>query len=104
MSIVSEIRPLIGKELKEMYGQEPGELTINTTKPEFEGDYTLVLFGFVKQLKRSPEQLGKEIGERLIQNNPTIFAGYNVLKGFLNLTITDNYWIGFLNKNYSSLD
>ncbi|HMK27886.1 MAG TPA: arginine--tRNA ligase [Chitinophagaceae bacterium] len=103
MSIVKEIKPRIVKELKDLYGQEykESELTINTTKPEFEGDYTLVLFSFVKQLKRSPEQLGKEIGENLIKNNPDIFTAYNVIKGFLNLTISDNYWINFLRAKYN---
>ena len=63
MSIVSRIKPLIVKALKELYNQDINEadLTVNITKPEFEGDYTLVLFSFVKKLKKSPEQLGKEI-------------------------------------------
>lgn len=101
MSIVNLIKPLVAKELKDLYGQEvkESELTINTTKPEFEGDYTLVLFSFVKQLKKSPEQLGNEIGESILKNNPDIFTGYNVIKGFLNLTISDNYWIDFLKVN-----
>lgn len=102
MSIVNQIKPLVVKELKDLYGQEfsESELTINTTKPEFEGDYTLVLFSFVKQLKKSPEQLGKEIGEALAKNSPDIFTAYNVIKGFLNLTISDNYWINFLQAKY----
>lgn len=104
MSIVSLIKPLVIKELNELYGQKFNEsdLTINTTKPEFEGDYTLVLFSFVKQLKKSPEQLGKEIGEALAKNNPDIFTAFNVIKGFLNLTISDNYWLNFLQKNFSN--
>ena len=102
MSIVSQIKPLVVKELKDLYGQQSSEseLTINTTKPEFEGDYTLVLFSFVKQLKKSPEQLGNEIGESILKNNPDIFTAYNVIKGFLNLTISDNYWINFLESNH----
>ncbi len=106
MSIVSQIKPLIAKTLKELYDQDipVSELTINSTKPEFEGDYTLVLFSFVKQLKKAPEQLGKEIGEDLLKNNPGILTGFNVIKGFLNLSISDNYWIGFLESNYSSKD
>ncbi|MDZ4807926.1 MAG: arginine--tRNA ligase, partial [Bacteroidota bacterium] len=116
MSIVSEIKPLVVKELKNLYGQDPtvpadgqvaivfqeSELTINNTKPEFAGDYTLVLFSFVKQLKKSPEQLGNEIGEALVKANPDIFTAYNVIKGFLNLTISDNYWLGFLQSNFSN--
>ncbi len=104
MSIVSQIKPLVVKELKNLYGQDFNEsdLTINTTKPEFEGDYTLVLFSFVKQLKKSPEQLGAEIGEALVNANPDIFTAHNVIKGFLNLTISDNYWIDFLQTNFAA--
>lgn len=104
MSIVSEIKPLIVKALTDLYGQtfQENELTINITKPEFEGDYTLVLFSFVKQLKKSPEQLGSEIGEALVKENPAIFTAHNVIKGFLNLTVSDNYWIDFLKSNYAA--
>ena len=103
MSVVSQIKPLVVKALKEIYGQDfaENELTINSTKPEFEGDYTVVLFSFVKQLKKSSEQLGKELGDQLITNNPDLFTAYNVIKGFLNLTITDKYWIDFLNSSYA---
>jgi arginyl-tRNA synthetase len=101
MSSISRIKPLVVKTLKELYQLDLKEddLTVNITKPEFEGDYTLVLFSFVKQLKRSPEQLGKEIGEALLSNSE-LFSSYNVIKGFLNLVIADNYWIGFLQTNY----
>ena len=103
MSIVTEIKAKVAIVLKELYGYEATqtELTINSTKPEFEGDYTLVLFSFVKQLKKSPEQLGNEIGEALIKANPLLFTGYNVIKGFLNLTVADSYWISFLQSNYN---
>ncbi len=104
MSIVSEIRPLIVKELKNLYGLnfQESDLTINSTNPEFEGDYTLVLFSFVKQLKKNPELLGNEIGNALLKNNPEIFTGYNVIKGFLNLTVANNYWINFLQANFNN--
>ncbi|HUR67162.1 MAG TPA: arginine--tRNA ligase [Chitinophagaceae bacterium] len=104
MSIVNEIKLLVLKALKELYDYEAteAELTINSTKPEFDGDYTLVLFSFVKQLKRSPEQLGKEIGESLVKNDPGFFTAYNVIKGFLNLTVADNYWTLFLQGNYNN--
>lgn len=103
MSIVPEIKVKVAVVLKELYGYEVKEadLTINSTKPEFEGDYTLVMFSFVKQLKKSPEQLGNEIGEALIKANPALFTAFNVIKGFLNLTIADNYWIQFLHSNYN---
>jgi arginyl-tRNA synthetase len=104
MSIVKEIKPLIAAVLKDHYGFSTGEtdLTINTTKPEFEGDYTLVLFSFIKQLKKSPEQLGNEIGDALIKAHPQLFVAYNVIKGFLNLTISDDYWRQFLKTNYNN--
>ena len=78
MSIVSKIKPLIAQTLTDLYGQAftEADLTINTTKPEFEGDYTLVLFSFVKQLKKSPEQLGQEIGEALVQRHPELFSAH----------------------------
>jgi arginyl-tRNA synthetase len=103
MSVTNQIRPFIAKALKELYGQDflETDLTINETKPEFEGDYTLVLFSFVKQLRKLPELLGKEIGESLLKSNPDFFKAYNVIKGFLNLTIADNYWINFLQSTFS---
>ena len=103
MSIVNEIKPLVVKALKELYGHDATEteLTINSTKPEFEGDYTLVLFSFVRQLKKSPEVLGNETGEYLVKNNPSFFTAFNVIKGFLNLTVSNDYWISFLQSNHA---
>lgn len=97
MGIVSELKDWIGKTLESLYGQafQPKDLTVGLTKPEFEGDYTLVLFSFVKSLKKSPEALGREIGDALVAANPLI-TSYNVIKGFLNLTIADDYWLRFL--------
>lgn len=94
---------MVVKALKDLYQAEitEQELTINSTKPEFEGDYTIVLFSFVKQLKKSPEQLGNELGEKLVNDNPAVLASCNVIKGFLNLTISENYWVTFLQRNYA---
>lgn len=94
---------MVVKALKDLYQAEitEQELTINSTKPEFEGDYTIVLFSFVKQLKISPEQLGKELGEKLVNDNPAVFSAFNIIKGFLNLTISEAYWLDFLQKNYA---
>lgn len=101
MQIVSRIRQAVRVELKNLYGQEwkEADLTINSTKPEFEGDYTLVLFSFIKLLKRSPEALGQELGAALIQSNPGLFVSFNVIKGFLNLSVTDQYWQEFLHTH-----
>lgn len=104
MSIVNKIKSLVAKELNSLYGLAIPlpELTINSTKPEFEGDYTLVLFSFVKQLKKSPEQLGKEIGDALVSNHAGFFTAYNVIKGFLNLSIADTYWLQVLHENFGN--
>lgn len=103
MSIVSGLRPIVTKAIKDLYGQDLNEsdITINATKPEFEGDYTVVLFSFVKQLRKSPEALGNELGERLKADNPSLITSYNVIKGFLNLVISDAYWADFLYTRYS---
>jgi arginyl-tRNA synthetase len=103
MNIVSTIKPLVSKAIKDLYSVElpESELTINITKPEFEGDYTIVLFSFVKQLKKSPEQLGQELGKALVENNASLFKSYNVIKGFLNLVVVDNYWLHFLQQNFA---
>jgi arginyl-tRNA synthetase len=103
MSIAEQIRKASKKTLQELYSLtiDEKDIQINETKPEFEGDYTLVLFSFIKQLKKSPEQLGKEIGDHLVNNDPDLFSAYNVIKGFLNLTVQNNYWVEFLQKNYS---
>ncbi|HTD95003.1 MAG TPA: arginine--tRNA ligase [Chitinophagaceae bacterium] len=104
MSIVSTIKPLISGALTAIYHQDiqPADLTVSLTKPEFEGDYTLVLFSFVKQLKKSPEALGKEIGDYLLAQHPGLFTRFNVIKGFLNLSISDSYWIDFLQSSYNN--
>jgi len=103
MGIAEMIRPLVVNGIRQLYGVDlkEADLTINQTKPEFEGDYTVVLFSFVKQLRKSPEQLGKELGEQLLQHNPQLFLSYNVIKGFLNLVVDDSYWINFLSTSYS---
>ena len=103
MNIAEQIRATSKNTLENLYGLTIDEknIQINETKPEFEGDYTLVLFSFIKQLKKSPDQLGKEIGDHLLTNNPDLFSAYNVIKGFLNLSIKNNYWIEFLEKNYA---
>lgn len=104
MSIVNKIKDSVQLSLGQLYNQEiPFDaITVNETKPEFEGDYTVVLFSFVKSLKKSPEQLGNELGEHLVKNNSELFTGFNIIKGFLNLTIADSYWTNFLHANFNN--
>jgi len=60
-----------------------------------------VLFSLVKTLRLSPDAIGNQLGEKLVTDYPEIFTSFNIIKGFLNLTVTDNYWITLLNKNYA---
>jgi arginyl-tRNA synthetase len=81
---------------------QAGDILVNETKPEFEGDYTVVLFSFVKTLKKNPEVLGNELGSALLKSNPALFSAYNVIKGFLNLTISGGYWLEFLHREHDN--
>lgn len=100
--IVSKIREAADLTIKNLYGAlaEGCTYQINQTKPEFEGDYTLVLFTLLKPLRKSPDGLGQELGEALISAHPDLFTAFNVIKGFLNLTIADSYWFEMA-KNHS---
>lgn len=74
-------------------------VTVNETKPEFEGDYTIVLFQYVKQARKPLEQLGNDIGTWMQANSEGKIVGYNVIKGFLNLSVADAFWISFLQES-----
>lgn len=104
MSLTTEIATAASTAIQELYNIEvkPSDVTINTTKPEFEGDYTVVLFNLIKQLRKAPDIAGNGIGNFLLQRNPALFSSFNVIKGFLNLTITEQYWIDFLQLNFSN--
>jgi arginyl-tRNA synthetase len=104
MSFISIIQSYAIKSLSELFGQQFSEkdFQINETKPEFEGDYTVVLFALVKTLKKSPEALGNELGEHLIKNYPGFFSAFNVIKGFLNLQITDAQLTNLLQQNFDN--
>ncbi len=104
MSVVSIIKQAAAKAISDVYKVEidPVNITVSATKPEFEGDYTIVLFSLVKQLRKSPDAAGVELGNYLLQQDTELFSSFNVIKGFLNLVITDSYWINFLKANYSN--
>jgi arginyl-tRNA synthetase len=100
MSLAAQIKERTAKTISTLFNVElaAADILVNQTKPEFEGDYTVVLFALVKQLRKSPEQLGKEIGEALVRDNPDLFTGFNVIKGFLNLSVSDAYYTDFLSR------
>jgi arginyl-tRNA synthetase len=103
MAVVEAIQKAVSIQLKALYGLdiEASAILVNETKPEFEGDYTTVLFTLVKAAKKSPDALGQELGQKLMADNPGLFTKFNVIKGFLNLTLTDGYWLQFLHSNYA---
>ena len=99
MKIEDKLTESILNGIKTLYNQEvPAKMVqLQKTKKEFEGHLTLVVFPFLKMSKKGPEQTAQEIGEYLKQNEPAI-ANYNVIKGFLNLTIASDVWIELLNR------
>ena len=102
MNIDLTIGTVVADAVKTLYGQDipASQVQVQKTKKEFEGDLTVVVFPFVKAARKSPEQTGAEIGEYLVANQPFI-ASYNVIKGFLNLSIGKAYWVGELNRMHA---
>lgn len=102
MSVVQQVKEATAAAIGQLYGINlaPADVLVNATKPEFEGDYTVVLFAFIKQLKKSPDALGEELGSHIVAQNPGLFTGFNVIKGFLNLSIADAFWLGFVQNHY----
>ena len=97
MNIETLISQAAGEAVKALYGMEASEkmLQLQKTRSEFEGNLTLVVFPFVKAAKKSPEQTAQEIGEYLVQNCDAI-SKFNVVKGFLNLSIAEGAWLSLL--------
>ena len=103
MSIVKQIKVAVIASLNAAFANEFSEndFQINQTKPEFEGDYTVVLFSLVKSLKKSPDEIGNTLGATLLKNHEDLFSDFNIIKGFLNLSINDLYWLQLLSNNFN---
>ncbi|TVQ10464.1 MAG: arginine--tRNA ligase, partial [Bacteroidetes bacterium] len=97
MRIEEKIVAQIQSALKELFSieTETGNLALQPTRKEFEGDFTLVVFPFVKQARKSPEETARLIGEYVNERMDEI-QSYNIIKGFLNFTLHDTVWTGFL--------
>lgn len=98
MNIENKLTAAVLEGIKQLYGQEVPEkmVQLQKTKKEFEGHLTLVVFPFLKMSKKGPEQTAQEIGEYLKNNEPAV-ADFNVIKGFLNITIASGVWVELLN-------
>jgi len=99
MLITQKILQAITETLQEKFAEQTSiqELTLQKTRKEFEGDFTLVVFPFAKIAKASPEATAALIGNALLEKVPEL-AAFNVIKGFLNLSLSNSYWIDFLSN------
>lgn len=103
MVIEQQIASTIVSGIKELYGTDidGAQIQLGKTKKEFKGHLTLVVFPFLKISRKSPEQTAQDLGKYLLENEPAV-ADFNVIKGFLNLTISASCWIELLNTIHSS--
>ncbi|CAN5424254.1 arginine--tRNA ligase [soil metagenome] len=104
MSLIHQIQKAVIDSLKELYKIEINisDFQVNETKPEFTGDYTVVLFSLLKTLKKSPEELGNTLGKYLTESYFHLFSGYNVIKGFLNLSVANSSLTDFIENNFNN--
>ena len=99
MTIEQKIVDAVKAGVKSLYGAElnDSQVQLQKTKKEFEGNLTVVVFPFVKMARKSPEQVGTELGEYMKREATDVVADFNVVKGFLNLVVSQQAWIGLLN-------
>ncbi len=97
MNILTTLEELVLSGIDTLYSAKADVKTIQfqKTRKEFEGDFTLVVFPFLKMSKKNPEQTAEELGTYLLNNNKNIVS-FNVVKGFLNIKLSDSYWINEL--------
>ncbi|PUZ22656.1 arginine--tRNA ligase [Chitinophaga parva] len=102
MQVIQAIKTAAAQGVNALYQQSltAADIAINITKPEFEGEYTVVTFAFTKFSRQKPEETGAALGEYLVAHFPDLVARYNVVKGFLNLSIAEVYWTNFLQQQY----
>ncbi|HEY1166648.1 MAG TPA: arginine--tRNA ligase [Chitinophaga sp.] len=103
MSVVQTIRSAAVTAIQSLYSQEVSlsDIAINVTKPEFEGEYTIVVFPFTKFSRQKPEETGNNLGNYLVSHFPELISGFNVVKGFLNLSISNAYWTAYLQAHFN---
>ena len=100
MSVSFQVGQEVSKAFASLYGEKlnPEFFQIESTKLTFEGDQTLVVFPLLRITKKSPEESANLIGEWLISNSE-LFSDFNVVKGFLNLSLKSSFWISTFNKS-----
>ena len=100
MDISTKIARAVVSGIKSLYGQDIAaeSVQLQETRPEFEGNMTLVVFPYLKMSRKRPEDTAQELGEYLVREVPDVVARFNVVKGFLNLVIAPAQWIGLLQE------
>jgi len=102
MDIEGEIKKGIKAAVLELYGTESHEVKLESTNPDFEGDYTYVVFPLLRVSRKKPEDTATDIGNYLISHSPAI-SSFNVVKGFLNLVVQSQFWPDFLDKEWDNI-
>lgn len=99
------IQEQVIKAVQQLYGEtvHVAQVQVSGTRKEFVGDYTVVTFPFTKIAKKKPEEIGEDLGNYLVANVEEVKA-FNVIKGFLNLVVSDQYWTNFLEDIYGQED
>ena len=100
MNLDLTLRSEIQKAITALFGQSVEQVQLQPTNKEFEGSHTLVCFPLLKISKKNPEETGKVIGEYLVANS-SLVSKYNVVKGFLNLVLSDQTWVDVFHSLYS---
>ncbi len=95
MSLEQNIQVLVKAAVKALYDVEATDamVQLQKTRPEFEGNLTVVVFPFVKLARKAPAQVATEIGEKLMADGSGLIARFNAVQGFLNLVIDDAFWV-----------
>lgn len=97
MKISGHLQHAVADAIQTLFGEsiDPDTVIVQPTRKEFEGDYTVVIFPFVKKLRKSPADLGQVLGEYLVSSDESV-STFTVVQGFLNLSLSDTYWLNLL--------
>ena len=98
-SIVDTLKEHVAKAVKDLYSADfdANKVNISPTRKDVEGDYTVLVFPFSRIARKKPEAIGEDIGNYLVENVDSV-AAFNIIKGFLNLTVSDNLWATMLDN------
>lgn len=99
MNIEIELKTLVQEVVAQLYPEAPTIEKLDQTRPEFKGEFTLVVFPLTKISKKSPEITAHEIGTLCLQRNPALIQSFEIVKGFLNFSLTSAAWLSFTQRH-----